>query len=267
MNLSYKSKKVKQIPRAEWKIVYNTHKAIISQELFERVQNKFIINKRTKTNKHKWVLNGIVICRECNEPMQLKVRYRKDGSISFMRLYCSSSLHKKRYCIRRYKGIELQYVTQIVINNLSKRVKKIINCDNIANLIQENYRSIDIKCYEEELKRVQSNLNKINKIILSLYVDYNNGIIQEYDFQKMYSEEIVKRNRINEKIKKLNNKINDRTVISNTEFKRIAKKVVDVKKWSKEQLFDVIESVEIDNEDNIYIYYRYNLVGMYDKKI
>ena len=31
MNLSYKSKKVKQIPRSEWKIAHNTHKAIIEQ--------------------------------------------------------------------------------------------------------------------------------------------------------------------------------------------------------------------------------------------
>ena len=29
MNLSYKSKKVKQVPRSEWKIAHNTHKAII----------------------------------------------------------------------------------------------------------------------------------------------------------------------------------------------------------------------------------------------
>ena len=78
----------------------------------------------------------------------------------------------------------------------------------------------------------------------------------------MYDEETATRNRINEKIEKLNNKINDKTVISNTEFKRVVKKVSDVKKWSKEQLSDVIESVEIDNEDNIYINYRYNILEL-----
>ena len=40
INLSYKSKKVKYIPPEEWKIAYNTHEAIIDEELFNRVQSK-----------------------------------------------------------------------------------------------------------------------------------------------------------------------------------------------------------------------------------
>lgn len=96
INLSYKSKKVKQIPRSEWKKYENTHKAIISKELFESVQKRMKLNQKAKSHTHTWILNGIIYCKECGEPMQLKVKYRKDGkTISFMRLYCSSSLHKK----------------------------------------------------------------------------------------------------------------------------------------------------------------------------
>lgn len=262
MNLSYKSKKVKQIPRTEWKIVYNTHKAIISQELFDRVQNRINLNKKAKTHKHKWVLNGIVTCKECNETMQLKVRYRKDGSISFMRLYCSSSLHKKRYCARQYKGIDLKSVTQLVISNLNKKIKNIINCDNVAELLEKKYKSRDTNGYEKELKIAQRNLEKTNKIISSLYLDYKSGIIQEFDFKKMYDKETSNRNRTNEKIEKLNNEINYKAVISNTELKRAVKKVSNVKNWSKEQLSNIIESVEIDKEDNIYINYRYNILEL-----
>ena len=45
INLSYKSKKVKQIPRNEWKKYENTHKAIISKELFESVQKRMKLNQ------------------------------------------------------------------------------------------------------------------------------------------------------------------------------------------------------------------------------
>jgi hypothetical protein len=38
MNLIYKSKKVKNIPREDWKIALNTHEAIIDKETFEEVQ-------------------------------------------------------------------------------------------------------------------------------------------------------------------------------------------------------------------------------------
>lgn len=260
-NLSYKSKKVKQVPRSEWKIAYNTHKAIISQELFDNVQKRMELNKRAKTHIHTWVLNGIVKCKECGEPMQLKVDYRKDGkTISYMRLYCSSSLHKKGYCPRKYKGIELQSVTQIVVSNLNKKVNNIVNCKNVAELIEKSYKNKDDNKYERELKIYNQQLDKCNKLITSLYQDYKNGILEECDFKNMYGQENTKRNQLNEKIKELNGKLNKKTKLTNDEFKRIAKKVSDVKSWTKEQLSDVIESVEIDNEDNIFINYKYDIL-------
>ena len=285
INLSYKSKKVKQVPRDEWKIAYNTHKAIISQELFDEVQNRINLNQRAKSHKHKWILNGIqnrinlnqrakshkhkwilngiVYCKECGEPMQLKVGYRKDGTtISYSRLYCSSILHKKGYCVRGYKGIDLQSITQIVVSNLNKKVKTIVNCDNIAELIEKSYKNRDISQYEKELKINEKQLEKCNKLISSLYKDYRNEIIQECDFKVMYEQETSKRDLLNEKISNIKQKINNNVAISESEFKRIAKKVSDVKKWTKEQLADVINSVEVDNEDNIIINYKYDILGL-----
>ena len=258
INLSYKSKKVKFVPREEWKVVANTHKAIISKELFESVQKKIKLSQKAKTHKHTWILNGIVTCKECGEPMQLKVKYRKDKkTISFMRLYCSSSLHKKGYCVRKHKGINLQSVTQIVVSDLNKKVKNIVSCEDVSELLEKYYK--DNTEDERELKETMKQLEKTNKMVSSLYLDYKNGVIQEVDFKTMYNQEIAKRDNLNEKIDKINNKINNMK-ISDNEFKKVAKKVSNVKNWSKEQLADVIESVEIDNNDNIYINYKYDIL-------
>lgn len=261
INLSYKSKKVKFVPREEWKVVANTHKAIISKELFESVQKKIKLSQKAKTHKHTWILNGIVTCKECGEPMQLKVKYRKDKkTISFMRLYCSSSLHKKGYCVRKHKGINLQSVTQIVVSDLNKKVKNIVSCEDVSELLEKYYKDKDNTEDERELKETMKQLEKTNKMVSSLYLDYKNGVIQEVDFKTMYNHEIAKRDNLNEKIDKINNKINNNMKISDNQFKKVAKKVSNVKNWSKEQLADVIESVEIDNNDNIYINYKYDIL-------
>lgn len=263
INLSYKSKKVKQIPRDEWKIVLNTHKPIISGELFDNVQKRIQLNQKAKSHTHTWALNGIVVCKECGEPMQLKVKYRKDKkTISFMRLYCSSSLHKKGYCVRKYKGIELQSVTQIVVSNLNKKVKTLIDCNDVAKIVENYYKNRDTSEYIRELNNVQKQLNKANKVISSLYLDFKNGIIQEYDFKTMYNQEIEKRDRLREKVEEINSKINNKKTITNSELKRIVNKVSDVKKWGKEQLSDVISTVEIDYDDKIYINYKYDIMEM-----
>jgi len=261
INLSYKSKKVKFVPREEWKVVANTHKAIISKELFDSVQKKIKLSQKAKTHKHTWILNGIALCKECGEPMQLKVKYRKDKkTISFMRLYCSSSLHKKGYCVRKHRGINLQSVTQIVVSDLNKKVKNIVSCEDVSELLEKYYKDKDNTEDERELKETMKQLEKTNKMVSSLYLDYKNGVIQEVDFKTMYNQEIAKRDNLNEKIDKINNKINNNIKISDNQFKKVAKKVSNVKNWSKEQLADVIESVEIDNNDNIYINYKYDIL-------
>ena len=78
----------------------------------------------------------------------------------------------------------------------------------------------------------------------------------------MYNQEIEKRDRLNEEIKKLNNKMNNQTIISEAEYKRVVKKISDVKKWSKEQIADIIDNVQVDNDDNIYINYKYAVMEM-----
>ena len=78
----------------------------------------------------------------------------------------------------------------------------------------------------------------------------------------MYSQEIEKRNKINADIEKVNRQISNQNCITETEFRRIVKKVSDIKKWSKEQISDVIESVQIDIEDNIFINYKYDIMEM-----
>lgn len=57
-------------------------------------------------------------------------------------------------------------------------------------------------------------------------------------------------------------KINNQTIISEAEYKRVVKKVSDVKKWSKEQIADIIDNVQVDNDDNIYINYKYAVMEM-----
>ena len=46
------------------------------------------------------------------------------------------------------------------------------------------------------------------------------------------------------------------------EFKQISEKVSNVKNWTKEQLANVIDTAEIDIDDNIYINYKYDIMEM-----
>lgn len=69
------------MPREKWKIVHNTHETIIDEKLFERVQRKLSITKKTRRKKLDWLLKGLVYCKECGSQMILKVEYTDLGTI------------------------------------------------------------------------------------------------------------------------------------------------------------------------------------------
>ena len=148
----------------------------------------------------------------------------------------------------------------MVVSNLNKKISNIVNCDNLSEAIKDGYKKTGTNQNEKELKTLEKQLDKVNRMISSLYQDYKSGIIQEYDYKTMYEKEAANRKILIEKINDLKYKISNKRQITNLEFKKIAKNISDVKKWTKEQISDFIESVEIDNDDNIYINYKYDLM-------
>ena len=158
INLSYKSKKVKYMPRDEWKIVENTHEPIIDEELFERVQRKLNIEGKTRSQKYKWLLNGLVYCKECGSQMILKVEYTSSG-------------------------------TKIVLKSIAKKIEKFTHSDKIENLILKQYNENNTQMYDDTIKNLESQLVKVEKNIASLYEDYKNELLDEDDYKRFYKNE------------------------------------------------------------------------------
>ena len=264
INLSYKSQKVKYIPRDEWKIVLNTHEPIISNELFDKVQRRLEIEARTKSQKFEWLLNGLVYCKECGSQMILKVEYTDSKTIKSKRLHCSEGVktNSKKFCVRKSKGIDDDLLTQIVLKNISKKIYKIMNSDKIENLILRQYKENNTKVYDDAIKKFENQLIKIEKNISSLYTDYRNELLEEDDYKRFYKSEIERKNSIKINITKLIEEKNNRPTLNLEQLRNMIKELSNIDSWSKDIIDDVIYSVEVDNENNIFINYRYNIFEM-----
>lgn len=264
INLSYKSQKVKYMPREEWKIVKNTHEPIIEEELFERVQRKLNIKRKTKKRKYDWLLNGLVHCKECGSQMVLKVEYTDVGAIKSKRLHCTEGIRNNNRvnCNRKSKGIDEEVLTKIVLQNIVQKVTKIINTDKIENLILAQYKEDNTKMFDDVLKNYEKQLLKINKNIAALYEDYRNEILEEEDYKRFYKLEIEKKNDIKNNITKLKNEKENRPKLSFEKLKHLIEEVARIDSWNKDVIDDIIYNVEVDIDNNIYINYRYNIFEM-----
>lgn len=77
--INYKSKINIRLPREQWKIVENTHEAIIDKETFYKVREMIETRKQTRVKTHDYLLKGFVHCHECGKkvgcsPRQLAER-------------------------------------------------------------------------------------------------------------------------------------------------------------------------------------------------
>lgn len=264
INLSYKSQKVKYMPRDEWKIVKNTHEPIIDEELFERVQRKLNIEGKTKSQKYEWLLNGLVYCKECGSQMILKVEYTSSGTIKSKRLHCIEGTRKngKIFCNRKSKGISEEIITRIVLKNIANKIEKITNTNKIENLILKQYNENNTKMYDDTIKNLESQLTKIENNISSLYDDYKNELLDEDDYKRFYKNEVERKNSTKLHITKLIEERNNRPILSLEKLQSLVNELSNVDSWTKDTLDDIIYSVEVDIENNIFINYRYNIFEM-----
>ena len=267
INLSYKSKKRKYIPPEEWKIVYNTHEAIINEELFGKVQRVRSINRTIKRKKHVWELNGLVKCKECGAKMTLKVEYKRNNpqELKSKKICCLNGL--KRYrgkeCIRGSRGLDEEIFNEIICNNLKKAIR-ILNRKKLKKLILKQQNEILINSVNKNKELLNKELKKVEEEVRTLYLDYKQELLDEGDYKNYYKEKLSEKNRIKKELEILDKEENDKKSITEDNVNEIVDKVLNMEKPKKEIISEIVDNIKIDKYNQIYIYYKYDIFKAVD---
>ncbi len=116
--------------------------------------------------------------------------------------------------------------------------------------------------FDDTIKNYEKQLVKIENNITSLYEDYRNEILEEDDYKRFYKSEIERRNDIKRNIIKLQEEKESKPKLNLEQLQCLISEISNIDSWSKDTLTDLIYSVEVDIENNIYINYRYNIFEM-----
>lgn len=263
INLSYKSKKKKYIPQEEWKIVYNTHEAIITERLFNRVQKMHKVNKDTRKKQHEWELNGIVKCKECGAKMTLRVEYKRNhpGQIKSQKLCCLNGIkkYKGKECIKGSRGFDIETFNTVVYQSIKKIVKKLINKEKLKELISEkNYNTV-FRNYDDNKELLLKELRKVEDKIEELYLDYKNELLDKADYIKFQQEKTNQRNRIKKELDLLEKEKETKPVLSEKALNNIVQELLNMKGIKKDIISEIVNDIQIDNDNNVNINYKYNI--------
>lgn len=194
--ISYKSKKVVNVPQAEWITVENCHEPIIDQEVFELVQ-KLIKTRRYARTKEGEIslLAGKVKCLTCGSTLT-KINGENKYKYLNCQLYRRSNKQQcSPHSINYYKLIEI----------LEERIKNIIQAHLDRNPLEEGLfiekedKKIIFK-RKNELCNYQEKEEKLKEALSNLYIDKSSGLITELEY-------IDLKNSIKETIIETSNKI------------------------------------------------------------
>ncbi|MHA2666034.1 recombinase family protein [Streptococcus agalactiae] len=188
------------LPEEEWKVISNTHEAIISREVFDKV--KRIKEKRNfgeyTGKKNRSIFSDKIFCKECGRSMCFRSdsRQKKNSDREYK--------YKSYFC---YFCKAEKTPNNIKERDIIKRIKPKLKDFKIQNTLEEE-RNIEYKDVEEEILKEISILN-VN--LQTIYENYKKKNVskEEYLMEKtlIQDKKVLLENKLEEvKSKKIDSK-------------------------------------------------------------
>lgn len=280
-SVSYKNhKKVRKDP-SEWVVTEDTHEAIISQELWDKVREaeKAVSHGKRDGKGVTQPLSGMLFCPDCGYKMKAAGRKRtlKSGELIRECYYnCSSYvLHGKELCSTHY--ISQKQIEAVIIADIRSMAELVVKDEQTARAAflskKEQQTSRQSKADIKKLNDSKHRLAELENLMQSVYEDKVMGKIPEHIcvsfLEKYEAEQQVLRAVIADLEERLSAEKQDREDVE--EFIRRLKKYVDVQTLTRELGLELIEYVTVGaytpNEPReINIYYKFLDKPLNDKK-
>ena len=244
-SLSYKK------DESEWTVVYNNHEPIISQELWDKVQErkKSVAQGRKTKVGYTHPLSGFLICADCGNKMKLCTSVSRKGT----RLYhfdCGYHLrYGKAYCFSHY--IAASALEEIVLGDIREMAQRIVLDEKAVreDFIRHNTELADkaIKTAKKELQAKRKRVEELSRLMQVAYEDRVRGKMPEdicIGFIQKYSDEQKK---LETEIAELEAKLTEtkNTMQSADEFIRNIKKYLEAPELSREMCYELIDRIII----------------------
>lgn len=143
----------------------------------------------------------------------------------------------------------------MIIEQIKEKCRKILEQDRYLRLAQ-NKETLSLN---SEITILKKKIEDINNKIENLFEDKYKGIFDEEDFSRLYVK--LKNDRVlaEENIKKIKEKKENQE--STDEIKEALKKFLNAKEITKIDLISLVDKIEINEQKNVVIHYKYNLLN------
>lgn len=274
--VSYKNKKTVKRDPDEMITVYNTHEAIVSQELWDKCREMEASVSQGKKTKRGIVLplSGLVYCADCGNKMYMKynnTRHSRKGPRVFYRENYTCGSYEKfgpESCSSHY--IQIKILNQIVLKDIRSKISYVETDEKAAReeflRRSEKKSATEMAADRKRLGQIKARLTELEKIIPSVYEDKVAGHIPEDICVGLLEKYRKEQSELKKERTALEKKLADNAQNKNDvdEFIKRLKTYMNVPELTREMCMELIEFVTVDEcpgryskePREIHIYYK-----------
>lgn len=160
----------KRVPKDQWIIVPNTHEAIVSEELFASVQERFSAPQRIRKHTEVRPLSGKVKCGVCRHAMR-----RSNSTPLRAYYYCDSHQYVAESNCPKDR-ISESCLMQTVLSVIHTQIAVMLDVEVFLDKIKTRTYN-DITALTEQMKQFQAVLAKLRTSKVKAYEQYKDGIL------------------------------------------------------------------------------------------
>lgn len=247
-SVSYKNNKRFIRDESEWTVVHNTHEAIVSEELWNKVreiEKSVAQGKRTKRG-YTHPLSGFLFCADCGG--KLKLSYIKRKEQLYFHFNCGNHMRfGKSYCFSHF--ISANDLEEIVLSDIREKAAYITFDEQAVReeFLKRNTElsELTLKSAKLELQNKKSRSEELKRLIQVAYEDRVRGKIPEdlcIEFIEKYSAE---QKQILSDIERLEQEVaqSQTKEVNADEFIKNIKKYLKVPALTREICYELIDRV------------------------
>ncbi|MEE0698940.1 MAG: recombinase family protein [Oscillospiraceae bacterium] len=257
VKISYKSKKCLRQAPEDWVVVEGTHEPLIDTESFKKVQLLLHSRRSTRSRTYDFLLKGLIFCHECGHPLAVLNRKNAAGEDRLF-FVCRTYQRFTKAGVCTCHSIKEETVNEAVLAKVKEVCRAYLDPDQLRPIAQEAVENASkaASC-EAEMQALQSKITALTTNLDQMYMDRLNGLLSERDFQRIYQKVKIDRTVLVDRLNSLQEQAK-RPVNTEEKAKALVKQFLDSAFTSRELLVSLIERVELTEEKEIIIKFRFH---------
>ena len=262
-------KKQRENPEENRVIFYNTHPAIIEQEVFDKVQEiRQQRHRRTATGKSS-PFSGLVFCADCKQKLYYSTtKYFEKRQDFFI---CSTHRANKDKCSGHY--IRAVVLEDLVWNHMKEVISYVTRYEAHFRVDMEQKLRLQseetIRVYKKRLAQAEKRIGELDRLFIKIYEDNAKGKLNDDRFAMMSKTYEDEQAQLKVEIVNLQKEIEvqERQIEDLEQFIQRARRYTDLTELTPYALRELVKAVYVEVPDKSSgkrkqrVHIEYDLVG------